>query len=84
MMLGGDSQPPKCWGFDELRHEGFSEPVLATLEGVTRREGETCEVVIRRSLAHLEDNRDLRRLAITAAQMAGGDRRFFASRRMTV
>ena len=35
-----DSQPPPRWGFDELRREGFSEPVLAALEGVTRREGE--------------------------------------------
>jgi len=41
-----DSQPPPRWGFDELRREGFSEPVLAALEGVTRRAGETCEDVI--------------------------------------
>ena len=47
-----DSQPPQRWGFDELRREGFSEPVLAALEGVTQREGETCEDVILRSLAH--------------------------------
>ena len=47
-----DSQPPQRWGFDELRREGFSEPVLAALAGVTRREGETCEEFIRRSLAH--------------------------------
>ena len=33
-----DSQPPQRWGFDELRREGFSEPVLAALERVTRRE----------------------------------------------
>ena len=68
-----DSQPPQRWRFDELRHEGFSEPVLAVLEGVTRREGETCEDVIRRSLTHpvarrvkladLEDDMDIRRLA---------------------
>ncbi len=45
-----DSQPPRRWGFDELRREGFSEPVLAALEWVTRREGETCEEFIRRSL----------------------------------
>ena len=67
-----DSQPPQRWGFDELRREGFSEPVLAALEGVTRREGETYEEFIRRSLTHpvarrvkladLEDNLDLRRL----------------------
>ena len=68
-----DSQPPQRWGFDELRCEGFSEPVLAALEGVTRRESETCEEFIRRSLTHpvarrvkladLEDNLDIRRLA---------------------
>ncbi len=33
-----DSQPPPRWGGDELRREGFSEPVLAVLDGVTRRE----------------------------------------------
>ena len=40
-----DSQPPQRWGFDELRGEGFSEEVLAALEGVTRREGETCALL---------------------------------------
>jgi len=50
--------------------------VLVALEGVTRSEGETCEDVIRRSLAHpvarrvkladLEDNLDIRRLAIVS------------------
>ena len=67
-----DSQPPQRWGFDELRREGFSESVLAALDWVTRREGETCEDVIRRSLTHpvvrrvkladLKDNLDIRRL----------------------
>ncbi len=28
------------WTFDRLRHEGFSEPVIAALEAVTKREGE--------------------------------------------
>jgi len=70
------SQPPQRWGFDELRREGFAEPVLAALECVTRREGETCEEFIRRSLAlsvarrvklaDLEDNMDIRRLAIVS------------------
>ena len=68
-----DSQPPPRWGFDELRLESFSEPVLAALEGVTRLEGETCEDVIRRSLTHpvarrvrladIKDNMDIPRLA---------------------
>ena len=47
-----DSQPPQRRGFDELRREGFSEPVLAALESVARRDGETCEEFIRRSLTH--------------------------------
>ena len=47
-----DSQPPQRWGFGELRRGGFSESVLVALEGVTRREGETCEDSIRRSLTH--------------------------------
>ena len=47
-----DSQPPQRWGFDPRRREDFSESVLGALECVTRREGETCEDVIRRSLAH--------------------------------
>jgi|GEM_PF-2906769 len=47
-----DRQPPQRSGLDELRREGFAEPVLAALEGVTRREGETCEDSIRRSLTH--------------------------------
>jgi len=50
----GDGQPPPRRGFDELRREGFAEPVLAALEGVTRREGETYEHVICRSLAVTE------------------------------
>ena len=68
-----DSQPPQRRGFDELRREGFSESVLAALEGMTRREGETYEDVIRRSLTHpvarrvkladIKDNLDIRRLA---------------------
>ena len=49
--VGEDSQPPQRWGFDELRREGFSEPVLAALDCVTRRERET-EEFIRRSLTH--------------------------------
>ena len=35
-----DSRPSQRWRFDELRREGFSEPVLAALEDVTWREGE--------------------------------------------
>ena len=68
-----NSQPPQRWGFDELRREGSSEPVLAAVECVTRREGEIYEEFIRRSLTHpvarrvkladIKDNLDIRRLA---------------------
>ena len=87
-----DSQPPQRWGFDELRREGFSEPVLAALECVTRSEGETCEDVIRRSLAHpvarrvkladLEDNLDIRRLATITDRDAERLRRYLAAWRV--
>ena len=84
-----DSQPPQRWRFDELRREGFSESVLAALEGVTRREGETCEDVIRRSLTHpvarrvkladIKDNMDLRRLATLTDRDAARLRRYLAA-----
>ena len=84
-----DSQPPPRWGFDELRREGFSDPVLAALEGVTRRENETYEEFIRRSLTHplarrvkladLEDNMDIRRLATLTARDAERLRRYLAA-----
>ena len=87
-----DSQPPRRWGFDELRREGFSESVLAALEGVTRREGETCEEFIRRSpthpvarrvkLADLEDNLDIRRLATLTDRDTERPRRYLAAWRI--
>ena len=64
----------------------------AALEGVTRREGETCEEFIRRSLTHpavrrvkladLEDNLDLRRLATIPDRDAERLRRYFAAWRV--
>ena len=58
--------------FDDLRAMGFSEAVIAALDGVTRRDDETYEEFVERSaanpvsmrvkLADLEDNMDLRRL----------------------
>jgi (p)ppGpp synthase/HD superfamily hydrolase len=58
--------------FDDLRAEGFSETVLAALDGVTRRAGESYDAFIRRAGAHdltravkladLEDNMDVTRL----------------------
>ena len=87
-----DSQPHPRWGFDELRREGFSEPVLAALEGVTRRAGETCEDVIRRSLTHpvarrvkladIKDNMDIRRLATLTDRDAERLRRYLAAWRV--
>lgn len=65
------------WTFDRLRHEGFSEPIIAALEAVTKREGEHGDAnyttFVRRArgnkigrqvkLADLLDNMDLSRLA---------------------
>jgi hypothetical protein len=60
------------WTFDALRAEGFSEEVVAAVDGLTRREGETYDDFIARGatnplarrvkLADIEDNMDLRRL----------------------
>jgi len=87
-----DNQPPQRWGFDELRGEGFSERVLAALEGVMRREGETYEEFIRRSLAHpvarrvnladLEDNMEIRRLATLTDRDAERLHRYLAAWRV--
>ena len=60
------------WTLDALRAEGFSEAIVAAVNGLTRREGETYEDFIARGatnplarrvkLADIEDNMDLRRL----------------------
>lgn len=57
---------------DDLRRAGFGEEVLAALDCVTKREGESYEAFVERAagnpiarkvkLADLEDNMDLRRL----------------------
>lgn len=62
------------WTLDALRAEGFSEAVVSAIDGLTRREGETYEDFITRGvsnsltrrvkLADIEDNMDLRRLAV--------------------
>jgi hypothetical protein len=67
-----DSKPPNRYGFDELRAEGFSEPVLTALDCVTAREGESYDAFIQRILpnpiarsvkiADVTDNLDVRRL----------------------
>ena len=66
--------------------------MLAALEGVTRREGETYEDVIRRSLTHpvarrvkladIEDNMDIRRLATLTDRDAERLRRYLAAWRV--
>ncbi len=60
------------WTLDALRAEGFSEEVVAAIDGLTRRDGETYEDFIARGVtnplarrvkrADIEDNMDLRRL----------------------
>jgi hypothetical protein len=60
------------WTIDRLRREGFSETVLAAIDCLTRRDGETYEEFIERAavnpvarrvkLADLEDNMDIRRI----------------------
>jgi hypothetical protein len=67
-----DSKPPNRWGFAELRSEGFSEEVLAALDCVTNRAGESYEGFIDRctlnniarrvKIADLEDNLDIKRI----------------------
>lgn len=60
------------WTLDALRAEGFSEEVVAAVDSLTRREGETYDDFIKRGatnplarrvkLADIEDNMDIRRL----------------------
>jgi (p)ppGpp synthase/HD superfamily hydrolase len=60
--------------FDDLRRMGYGDEVITALDGVTRRESETYDEFVERSLAHpvsrrvkladLEDNMDLRRLPV--------------------
>ena len=60
------------WTFERLRGEGFSEEILAALDSVTKREGETYEEFALRAavnpigrrvkLADLRDNSDLSRI----------------------
>jgi (p)ppGpp synthase/HD superfamily hydrolase len=60
------------WTFERLRGEGFSEEILAALDSVTKREGESYEEFALRAaanpisrrvkLADLRDNSDLSRI----------------------
>ncbi|MCE5231425.1 GTP pyrophosphokinase [bacterium] len=61
------------WSFDRLHDEGFSPEIVAALDSVTKRDGETYEDFVRRAavnpigrnvkLADLRDNCDLSRIA---------------------
>jgi len=61
------------WTFERLREEGFSDTVLAALEAVTHREGETYEAFVERAAANpvglrvklgdLRDNCDMTRIS---------------------
>jgi len=60
------------WTLEKLREEGFSEAVVAAVDALTRRAGETYDEFVARAATHpigravkradLEDNMDLSRL----------------------
>jgi (p)ppGpp synthase/HD superfamily hydrolase len=62
------------WSFERLRSEGFSEEVIAALDSVTKRDGESYEDFVRRAgsneigrevkRADLNDNLDLTRISM--------------------
>ncbi|MCK8502607.1 HD domain-containing protein [Myxococcus sp. MISCRS1] len=66
------------WTIERLREQGYAEPVLRALEGLTRRQEESYEAFIERlrpdplarrvKLADLEDNMDVRRLTQVTAK----------------
>lgn len=66
------------WDFDRLRREGFSEALLASLDSVTKRDGEAYEAFVARAArdpigrlvkrADLNDNCDLSRIANPTAR----------------
>jgi (p)ppGpp synthase/HD superfamily hydrolase len=69
-----------AWTFEQLADEGFPPPVIAALDRLTKREGESYEAFIERivvdplasrvKLLDLEDNLDLKRLTrITPADL---------------
>ena len=61
------------WSFERLRQEGFTDSVVAALDAVTKRDGESYDDFARRAgrdpvgrrvkLADLRDNSDLTRIA---------------------
>ncbi len=70
-----------AWTLDALRAEGFAEEILAAIDCLTHREGESYETFVQRAganwiarqvkMADLEDNMNLKRLSeITAKDLA--------------
>ena len=70
--------------FEDLRKQGFDDAILAALDCVTKRDGESYEQFVERAaanpiarqvkLADLEDNMDLRRLGAAAIGQKETDR----------
>jgi (p)ppGpp synthase/HD superfamily hydrolase len=68
------------WTLDALRAEGFPDEVIDAVDHLTRREGESYEAFTRRAAAHpvarrvkiadLEDNMDVRRIAVVTGHEA--------------
>jgi len=82
------------WTLHELAGEGFSPEVVAAVDALTRREGESYEAFVARAgansvarvvkLADLAENMDMRRLASpTAADVARLDRYRLAVAQLT-
>lgn len=66
------------WTFERLRGEGFTPHIIAALDAVTKRDGESYEEFVQRAaadpigrrvkLADLRDNSDLSRIAAPTAR----------------
>ncbi len=77
------------WSPEDLRREGFPEPLLEALACVTKREGEAYEDFVKRSagnpvarrvkIADLEDNLDIRRMPAIAEEDLGRLRKYLAA-----
>ena len=79
------------WTLDGLRAEGFPEEVVAAVDSLTHREGESYEAFVNRvrvnalarqvKLADLEDNMNLKRLSeVTSKDLARLESRLRAGR----
>ena len=77
------------WTFEDLRDEGFPEPILEALDCLTKRDGEPYEKLVKRSaanplarrvkIADLEDNMDVRRLPQISPKDSGRFRKYLAA-----